>query len=235
LIALVRALALAALLLFACKGGDDDGDGPNPMPDAGTPDGGDTSVCERWVVDYDLMPAQFDIRDTPLGRGDGTNDVGPGTLRITFPDDRGEPGSGAVTITEYLLELDFTVSDVQTDITMEAGPDECGVAAGTFDGAQIAWSTPIRGYRSHGEITCNAGEVVCAFAMLPDGMPSPRDDTHDQDLMPFIFTSSTSTVIPPNGFIMEYVEIPSDDVSNTFLRFTGRERDRVCVRAPDCP
>jgi hypothetical protein len=234
LISLVRALALLALLLFACKGGDDD-DTTIPPPDSGPPDVGDTSVCEVWVVDYDLMPAQFDIRGTPFGRGDKTNDVGPGSLRLTFPDDGGELGSGPVTLNEFMLKLDFEVSMVVTDITMEAGPDECGVADGTYDGAQIAWSSPIRGYHSYGEVTCNAGEFVCMIAMLPDGTPSPRDSTTDQALMPFIFTSSTSTVIPPNGFIMEYVEIPSDEVGETFLRFTGRETDRLCVRAPDCP
>jgi hypothetical protein len=217
----------------ACDGDDDDD--TTPTPDSGTPDSGDTSVCERWIVDYDLMPAQFDIRNTPFGRGDKTNEVGPGSLRLSFPNQSNAIANGEVALLEYKLEYDFTVADVVTDITNEAGPQECGVADGTYDGARVTWSTPVRGYHSYGTITCNAGEVVCAFANLPDGEPSPRDSTRDQDFMPFIFTSSTSTVIPPNGFIMEYVEIPNDEAGDTFLRFTGRESARVCVRAPDCP
>ncbi len=220
------------LALVSCSDGDDDG---VQNPDTGIKDMGDTSVCETWVVDYDLMPAEFDIRNTPFGRGDGTNQVGPGMLRLGFPDDGGELGNGPVTLREYSLELDFTIADVHTDITMEVAPDECGAADGTFDGATIAWSTPVHGYHSHGTVTCNAGEVVCAFAGLPNGTPDPRDATTDQALMPFIFTSSTSTVIPPNGFIMRYVEIPNDDAGDTFLRFTGRETNRICVRGPDCP
>ncbi len=230
----MRVLVLCTLAAFAgCTG--DNGDDTAMVPDSGTPDGGDTSVCETWVVDYDLMPAQFDIRGTPFGVGDATEDVGPGHLRLAFPDDGGDLGRGAVAMREYTLKLDFTVSDVHTDITMESGPVECGVAGGTFDGRAIAWSTPIAGYHSHGSVTCNASEIVCGFANLPVGTPDPRDDTRDQDLMPFIFTSSTSTVIPPNGFIMDYVEIPNDDAGDTFLRFTGRESSRICVRAADCP
>lgn len=223
--------------LSACAGdGDDDTGGPNPTPDAGTmTDGGDTSVCETWVVEYDLsQDAQFEIRNTPFGRGDSTEDIGPGSLRLRFPDADGALGTGEVTLLEYRMEMEFTVADVATDITVEAGPDECGVATGDYDGDRIAWTSPIRGYHSFGSVTCNAGEVVCAFADLPDGEPDPRDGTTDQDLMPFAFTSSTSTV-PPNGFVMDWVEIPNDDAGDTFLRFVGREITRTCVRAPSCP
>ena len=221
--------------LFACEGNGDDDDGPPPPSDAGVVDSGDTSVCETWVVSYDLMPAQFDIRNTPFGAGDQTNDVSPGMIRLGFPNDQGQLGEGAVHMLEFKLELDFDVMMVITDITMEAGPNECGVADGTYDGTDIEWSTPIRGYHSHGTITCNASEFVCGVAMLPHMMADPRDTTTDQALMPFIFTSSTSTVIPQNGFIMEYVEVPSDSAGDTFMRFTGRESSRICVRAPDCP
>ena len=231
----MRPFALFALLgLLACKGGDDDDDGP--PADSGVPDMGDTSVCETWVVDFALESAFFDIRNTPFGAGDTTQPVGPGMLRLGFVDDNGDIGNGPVRMLEYKIELEFTTERmITTDITMESGPNECGVADGTFDGAQITWSTPVRGYHSFGAITCNADEIVCGFANLPMGMPSPRDATTEQAMMPFIFTSSTSTVIPPNGFIMDYVEIPTEEAAETFLKFNGRETARICVRAPECP
>jgi hypothetical protein len=235
----VRRLAscLLALCFTACSSGDDD-DGPpadSGTPDLGTPDAGDTSVCETWFVTYDLMPAQFDIRGTPFGAGDSTEDVGPGTLRLRFDDDGGDLAEGPAALVELDLALNFDVMDVFTDIDVTAGPNECGVADGTYDGETIQWTTPVRGYHAMGTVTCMASEIVCGFANLPVGEASPRDRTSDQPFMPFIFTSSTSTVIPPNGFIMDYVEIPNDDAGDTFLRFTGRETDRICVREPDCP
>lgn len=233
----MRWLLLPLALSLACDGDDDD-DGPGsdagPADTGIPPDAGDT-VCEMWIVQYDLsMGSQFDIRNTPFNRGDATNDIGPGMLRLRYLDRAGALGNGPVTMLEYHMEMDFTVADVVTDVTLESGPDECGVASGVYDGDQIDWSTPLRGYHSFGTITCNAGELVCSFAGLPNGTPETQDSTHDQELRQFVFGSTTATV-PPNGFVMGYVQVPTDESADTFLRLTGREVGRNCVRAPTCP
>jgi hypothetical protein len=183
--------------------------------------------CDTLTVEYDLSGSQFEIRDTPLGAGDATNEIGPGRLRIQFAYDGEKRLEGAVKLVEYSNAMQFVVSNVETNMLATSGPDDCGVADGEYQGNRIEWATPVRDYHSRGDVTCNAGEIVCGLANLPDGEPAPRDTTTDQPLEDFQFEDDGS-------FAMDWVEIPNEDSGNTFLSLEGRETIRVCGSQPDC-
>ena len=199
---------------------------------SGTTDAGDTATetgaCDDgvWMVTYDLRGSQFEIRDVPLV-GSQTTEISEGRMVIRFGDDNGDLATGEAAITEYLAELDFDVSGVVTDVTTESGPDECGKAKGEMNDGRIAWSTLLEDYRSHGTVTCNGGAIVCGAAQLPQGEPVEQDLTHDQELNTFTFDSE-------GNFDMDWVQVPSDEVGTTWIRYQGAEVSRECVATPSC-
>jgi hypothetical protein len=207
-------------------------DGGNSNPDArystiGVDAGG---VCETWVVDYDLSGSRFDIRNTPFGAGDASNEVGPGTLQLRFPDNNGDLGTGSVTLLSYRMAMNFDVTMVVSDLIAESGPDECGIAKGDFAAGALNWAGPLKSYHVHGTITCNASLVLCSVASLPHEEAKAIDNTTDQALNPFAVTLSGGR----SSLTMDYVEVPNDDAGDTFLRLVGTETGRVCVPSPDC-
>ena len=195
-------------------------------------DTGDTTTeaddCEDgvWMVTYDLRGSQFEIRDVPLV-GTQTTDITDGHMVIRFANDNGALGAGEAVITEYLAELDFEVSGVVTDVTTESGPDECGKAIGENADGRISWSTALEDYHATGTVTCNGGALVCGAAQLPQGEPVEQDLTHDQDLNVFTFDSD-------GNFEMDWVQVPSDEVGTTWIRYEGAETGRECAAAPTC-
>ena len=211
----------------------DSADGTQPADDAtDTTDTDDTTSTSEacadgvWLVTYDLRGSQFEIRDVPLV-GSQTTEISEGHLVIKFGDDNGSLAAGEAAITEYRAELDFDVSGVVTDVTTESGPDECGKAKGDMGDGRITWSTFLEDYRSHGTVTCNGGAIVCGAAQLPQGEPVEQDLTHDQELNTFTFDSQ-------GNFDMDWVQVPSDEVGTTWIRYQGSEVSRECVAAPSC-
>jgi len=220
-VTLIQIIGSSTIVLAAC-------DGYLPNADQDDSETQDSFVdCDTLTVEYDLSGSQFEIRDTPLGAGDAINETGPGRLRIQYAYDGETKMEGAVKLVEYSNAMQFVVSNVETNMLATSGPDECGVAEGDYQGTRIDWTTSIRDYHSRGEVTCNAGELVCGLANLPNGEPDPRDTTTDQSLHPFQFDDDGS-------FIMDWVEIPNEDSGNTFLMLQGKETIRVCSSEPDC-
>ena len=155
--------AVILLLSWGCSEPKESSPGKSNLSDAGgsgvmdsgsgSPgiDGG--NVCETWVVEYELSGSKFDIRNTPFGAGDASNDIGPGTLKLRFMDDNGSLGAGAVSLISYNMTMNFDVNMVLSELTGEAGPDECGVTSGDYSAGAITWSGPMRGYHVEGTIT----------------------------------------------------------------------------------
>ena len=227
-------LILILMLVGACSTDEEGSTKSSKSADAGQDAGAQS--CESWVVAYDFVAGtQFDIRETPFGAGDSTEDVGPGSLTLRFGNRDGELEHGVVTLIDYQLEMDFSVQEIATDVSVRVGPVECGAATGRYDGDRIRWSTSVAGYETTGTITCNnPGPFVCPGAMLEPGVPERRDGNVDQPLTDFVFTSSTSTV-PPGGFVMDWVEVKNNDPGETYLRLAGQETERRCVAFPTCP
>lgn len=224
-----RYLAIGAIVLLSCSGSDDrDDDGTTPARDGGVlpRDGGIGDACESWLVRYELMGSQFEIRGV-IG-GDRTQTIGPGTMLIRYPvDANDERTEGAVSIVEYGMTINFNETGVETDIMSMAGPDDCGLAMGTLATSTITWSSGIAGHQARGTVTCNADEVVCAFAGLPVGEPVERNNDYELPLAPFAFD--------PTGKSFEagFVEIPSpDDPGDSFLKLIGTETSSTCVPLP---
>jgi len=202
----------------------------NPDASPGTVQADAGGTCETWIVDYDLTGSKFDIRNTPFGLGDATNDIGPGTLQLRFTDIGGDIGAGSASLLSYQMAMKFEVMSVVSDLIAESGPDECGIAKGMFATETLTWSSPLAGYRVHGTITCQASEQLCTLANLPHNTAKPVDDTSDQALNSFVVTSSAGT----SSFTMDFVQVPNDDAGDTFLRLVGTETARICVPSPNC-
>lgn len=215
------------VIFCACQGTTACGLLENPEETESTEDTARFEDCDAFMIEYDLAGSQFEIRNTPLGAGDATNDIGPGRLRVRYPAVSGAKANGPVALIEYTNVMQFTVNQVETDMIASAGPDTCGISTGDFNNGIIEWSGPILNYQSKGEVTCHAGELVCGLANLPNGEPVDRDTETDQDLNPFVFLEDGS-------FTMEWVEIPNDDAGDTFLSLKGREVVRICIQNEDC-
>ena len=124
--------------------------------------------------------------------------------------------------------MNFNVSEVLTDMTVEAVAGECGVASGEMTAETLAWATDVTDFHSYGTVTCNAGDLICQLAGFEPGVANVRDETHDQPFISFIFDDAGS-------FEMEFVQIPNDDAGDTYLHLIGAETSRICMVAPTCP
>lgn len=184
------------------------------------------------MIEYALEPVGFEIRETPFGLGDQDNIVGPGRVRLRFEGTESGPVAGEVIMLELQYKLDFTISDVDTDLNAVAGPVDCGVAVGSRSGDSIVWGTPVKDVRTTGTLLCRASQFLCDAAGLPKDVPMARDRVADQPLQPFVFTDAEDF----SGFVMAETEVPNEDPGATFLRFSGNELSRRCVPLPpDCP
>jgi hypothetical protein len=228
---------LLLLTLAACSGGETPDAGHvhpdaqvNAPPDAGVAVDAGPEPCEAWLIEYDLDGSEFEIRNTPFGAGDAVNAVGPGQLQLLFPGDEAGPKEGEVRLIKYTLQMQFDVAMVETDVEINAGPDDCGVALGARTATVVAWSTPMRGAHSQGTITCRDSEFICGAANLPKDMPVTQDTTVDQPLEAFDFGAAQGF----SAFTMAEVEVPNDQAGDTFLRLQGAESTRRCVRRPTC-
>ena len=198
---------------------------PNPPGDS-TP----VPDCNSVEVTFGMEGSQLDIRNTPLGAGDGTQDIGPGTLVLRLPaDSAGNLIDGPVTLVSYNMAVEFTIADVETDLDAEAVPeDDCGVAQGSIENGSLTWDTAVLDYRQYGTITCRGSQLICGLAGFEKDVPEERDSTHDQDFNSFVFGEGPQ-------FEMDWVEIPNEDAGDSFLRLVGAEASRgTCEVAPVC-
>ena len=148
--------------------------------------------CGAWEVEYTLSE-KLRLSDTPMGQGNGAYDVGPGRVVLRFEDQGGQPG-GRVEMASYDVRQHFRIdaktafwsTHVSTDAHTRGTPDACGVAEGVLRGSTLAWSSPVRGYRSDGTVTCD-GSLCGKFGAPPRGESELHIGPDPVTLAPFQF------------------------------------------------
>jgi hypothetical protein len=174
-----------------------------------------------------------------MGQGDGNYVIGPGRTVLRFDDRDGQPG-GKVSMLSYEMREHFTIKSktllwnttVLTEADTRGTPDACGgVADGALTGASVAWSTPIRGYRTDGTITCD-GSLCGMFGAPPPGKSELHIGPGPVDFKPFAFVRDMSTFTMANTFVSK-TEMPKQ---TAYVALSGREMKRACLPArPVCP
>lgn len=212
--------------------GTDTGDGTD-----GEGDGSETTdgACsDTMVITFDLAGSRFKV-DPKSGLAEtAEEEIGPGTVTVRFDVEDGEPVAGRVTILEYRNAVDFSISDVDTDMDTFAGPDNCGVAVGELSSEQVSWSSQLRDYTSDGTVTCNASSFICGIIGMEQGVPEEQHSVQDLGLDAFEFDAAFES------FEMNWVEVTDDSDATTFLKLSGTRSTKpdeqpVCEPAPACP
>jgi hypothetical protein len=173
--------------------------------------GNDAGACTSWIVTYDVTGV-LTITDTTLGLGDGSHNIGPGSLKIRFPDANGQPAtSGKVELLEYTMTEKFSVTTtgttVATDVTCSAANNACGAATGTVGSGAITWDACaypsatqnwapgdttqagpgcVYPYHDQGNVNCTGS--FCSAGGLQSGN-NPINSTWHQPLNAFTFSN----------------------------------------------
>jgi hypothetical protein len=192
--------------------------------------------CTAWDVDY-VLAAKLQLTDTPLGQGDGSYDIGPGSVKLRFDDRDGSPG-GAVRMLSYNMKEFFVIKSkalfwtttVTTDTQTRATPASCGYAAeGALADSKIKWSTKVNGYRTDGTLTCE-GSLCGKFGAPPPGKSELHIGPNQVAFNPFVFTPDMKTLTMARTWVSK-----TDSPKQTaYIALSGRETRRTCVQAPVC-
>ncbi len=198
-------------------------------------------ACEAWEVEY-ATSGRLSIRDTSMGAGDGDHTVGPGSITLRWSNaggtNGGGPGAGPVSLVGYRMTEHVVVdakalmfsTKVTTDtVSTLASPPCAGAAQGAAQGTRVAWSTPMRGYRSDGTLVCE-GNMCGKMGAPPRGRSEHHEGPRDVTLAPFVFSADLRT------FTMAPVVVSKSDSpkQTTSLSLAGREVRRTCLTQRPC-
>jgi hypothetical protein len=192
-------------------------------------------ACGAWEVEY-TVSENLRLSDTPMGRGDGVYAVGPGRVVLRFDDRDGQPG-GRVEMLSYEMREHFTIDSrtlfwnarVTTDALTRGTPDACGVAEGVLQGTALGWTSPVRGYRTDGTITCEG--VLCGkFGAPPPGRSELHIGPGPVSFSPFQLARDAKTFTMSETFVAK-TDMPKQ---TAHVALAGREVRRACVPASSC-
>jgi hypothetical protein len=191
--------------------------------------------CAGWKVDYTLAES-LRLSDTPLGKGDGVYQVGPGRVVLGFEDVDGQPG-GRVEMVSYAMQEHFVIESrtlfwgarVVTSTQTQGTPNACGMAAGALHGTTLSWSSPVRGYRTDGTIICE-GELCGKFGAPPAGKSEVHIGPGPVQFSSFQFARDMKTFTMGETFVAK-TEMPKQ---TAHVALAGREAQRACVPATTC-
>jgi len=186
-----------------------------------------------WRITYDLTGTEFIITNTPFGAGDGTFDVGPGSLVLDFQNDGGQPGDGPARMVSFDLDIEFTTGSLGTDVMndLRAFADYNGenrATEGALAGGVLSWSEEVP-YRTIGTILCQGS--FCGLSGFTSG-----ETVNVNDFTPFQFNDLDfgpgGPADPSGGFTSADMPVPnSDENADTFLRLVGAETGRELLFA----
>ncbi|HZU84062.1 MAG TPA: hypothetical protein VE987_14135, partial [Polyangiaceae bacterium] len=123
----------------------------------------------------------------------------------------------------------FLKAAVTTDGIARAASDAGGpIAEGTLLGRTLRWSTPVRGFRQDGTVTCE-GSLCGKFGGPPQGRSGMHSGPDAVSFQPFEFAGDLKT------FTMRFSVISSSDSPKhrSFLAIAGREVRRACASTDD--
>ena len=190
--------------------------------------------CHAWEAEY-LLSEKLRLSDTPMGKGDGTYAVGPGRLVLRF-EDEGGPGSRVQMVSYDIHEHFYVDTDatfwnarVTTDVRTTGMPNACSIGDGEMRGSTLTWTSPVRGYRTDGTMTCEGS--LCGKFGAPD--PGPRDlhiVPNAVTLGPFAFSADMRTFTMPE-ILTAQTESPKQTAHSAI---SGREVRRTCVTSAMC-
>lgn len=231
---LVRRLAvLSAIVLGAVRGASPSPDRPDPIPSAATPTAGDPG-CQTYTAEYALA-ARLRLEGTPFGAGNGVYDIGPGRLKLRFYARPGPSAPARVELLSYEMREHFVVDSrvlfvhakVTTRTDTRATPDASGLAAvGAFTGRELAWSTPVQGYRTDGTLVCEGSG--CGLSGVPPSGTSPLHiGPGPVWLGKLVFDTDLGTLS------MAFTRVSHTDMpkQTAFVTFAGRRMKRDCVQS----
>jgi hypothetical protein len=184
----------------------------------------DSAGCSVTAIDYTLS-ASLTLSGTPMGGGNGTYAIGPGSVTLQF--ERSE-----VKMTAYAMREAFTVhahtalwtTTVATEATSTGASDGCSLAEGTFDGHTIHWRTPVRGYRTDGTLTCS-GSFCGSFGVPSRGRSPLHVGPAPQQFKDFVFSPDLKTFTMATTTAVK-TEMPKQ---TSTVSMAGRETRRGCV------
>jgi hypothetical protein len=194
-------------------------------------------ACDAWDVEYQLA-ATLLVSDTVMGAGDGVQPIGPGKLVLRMAN----AGNGPATFGEKILSYELHQSaaftskallwktKVQTDILMSAPGEACNPAAeGKLQDRTLRWTTPVKGYRGDGTVTCE-GTFCGTFGAPPKGTSPMHIPPHAVDFKSFDFAADLKT------FTMGYAVVSKSDSPRQTARVSlaGREVRRACAPVKPC-
>lgn len=196
----------------------------------------DQGSCDAWDVTYKLN-ANLELRDTPMGQGDGVFRIGPGQVVLRFENKGGQPGGG-VRMRSYRMRDYFTIktktlfwSTTVVNRTKTRGtPDKCGnVAKGKLYGDKLRWQTKVRGYRTDGYLTCE-GSLCGKFGAPPPGRTDLHIGPNDVPFNPFSFRDGKKVITMARTFVTK-TDMPKQ---TGYITLAGREISRACVHVKPC-
>jgi hypothetical protein len=176
------------------------------------------------------------LSDTPMGQGDGTYPIGPGSMELRFEDRGGKPG-GRVKLVAYDMRQLFTVvaktlfwkTTVENNARTVGVVNACGQPEGALEGTTVVWKTPIDGFRTDGTITCDGS--FCGKLGAPPPGESPLHIGPSAILFqPLRFSGDMKTFTMAKTFV-NHMDAPQQ---TAHIAISGRETSRSC-RAKACP
>ncbi len=211
------------------------------------------SASGYWEIEYDLTGSEFETRNTPLGAGDTTHVVGPGTMTIRFESDgAGSSGSildgGDAQIVQLDLTQEFALrtrvlgfrANVTTQINSAipdnrwdgnaAGRVSLGSSRGTINGETLIVAAPgMRSYHTLGSVLCEGNG--CRFGSMPPGVTTTVDNDFDVIALNAL-RFGMGGPLAGAGFVSNEIALPTTDRAEPYLRLLGREVQRVFVPPP---
>lgn len=183
------------------------------------------------IIEYDLAPSVYKIRDTPFGgAGNGDFPIAAGRAIIAFPERGGTFASGPARLMFFEYALNFrsgnSFASVLTDLAIRAEYDAAMTATGgRFANYVLTWEQEVP-YRVTGTVTCSG--VACGIAGFPNGTPVPVNDLTPFRFNPFTFSADGGSFTSPD------VEVPDNDPNaRTLVRLAGTEISRRIVHHGD--
>lgn len=196
-----------------------------------------TGACAAWDIEYALS-ANLRLTETPMGKGDGTYKIGPGSTVLRFDDVGGKPG-GAVKMLSYSMREAFTLkakalfftTTVTVDSRTRTTPNAAGVVAeGGLAEGNVVWSSKVRGYRTDGTLTCD-GSLCGSFGAPPPGTSALHIPPNDVQFRPFAMSNELKRLVMPSTFVAK-TKMPQQ---TAFIALTGNEVKRTCVQPKPSP